>query len=1063
MEHHEIVTYRYQITGIDCADCAARLERKIAQIEGISNVSLSFLNSTLLYDCSHDDGKRIEEEVRTIAAKEEPDAVITAKGHRHHRHEHEHSHEEETATYKFEITGIDCADCAAKLEGKIAQIEGISNVSLSFLHNSLSYDCAHEEGKRIEEEVRAVAAKEEPDAVIVSKGHSHHHEHEHEHSHEETAAYKFEITGIDCADCAAKLEGKIAQIEGISNVSLSFLHNSLSYDCAHDEGKRIEEEVRAVAAKEEPDAVIVSKGHSHHRHEHEHSHEETAAYKFEITGIDCADCAAKLERKIAQIEGISNVSLSFLHNSLSYDCAHDEGKRIEEEVRAIAAKEEPDAVIVSKGHSHHHEQEDPVPAVVTERTRKYHAVGIDCADCAAKLEGKVARIDGIENVHISFMNSTLLFECDDADLERIEKEIIEVFAKEEPDARVSRFESSPVRRRERKAITEEKEDNSMLYRLILGAVLFVAGLFLQGTAQMLVSIAAYLVLGWDVLYKALRGIGRGQLFDEHFLMAVATLAAMYLRDFREAAGVMLFYQIGEYFQDMAVDRSRKSIGELMDIRPDTAVVKHYGEWVETDPEDVRVDEVISIRPGERIPLDGIVLKGSSSLDTSSLTGESKPRDVDPGDEVISGSVNETGLLEIRVTKEYGDSTVARILDLIENQESRKSSHENFITKFSRVYTPAVVFSAIAVAVIVALLGYGAEEGIRRACTFLVISCPCALVISIPLSFFAGIGGLSSRGILVKGANLIEPLANVEQVVLDKTGTLTSGRFAVADMRCTDGRKESLLEDAAYAEAFSGHPIALGIREAYGKEPDKGLISDVKEIAGRGTSVTVKGHEILAGNARLMRDRGIVIPGEEPAGTVVHVAKDGVYEGCLILKDRLKEDAAEAVSQLKKAGKKCIIVSGDDCNITEDVAREVGADLAFGECLPEDKVKKVIELKQKGITAFVGDGVNDAPVLTAADTGFAMGALGSDAAIEAADVVIMDDAPSRIALAITSAQRILKVANQNIRGAIGVKVLTLILGAFGLANMWMAIFADTGVAMLCVMNSMRLLRIARNAE
>ena len=1091
--HSEYATYRFGITGIDCADCAAKLEGKIAQIEGISNVALNFMTSTLTYDCDHDEGKRIEAEMREIVAKEEPDAVVASRGHKHHHHEQDHE-EEETATYKFEVVGIDCANCAAKLESKIAQIEGISNVALNFMTSTLTYDCDHDEGKRIEAEMRQIVAKEEPEAVVTSKGHSHHHHHEHEHheehescachtehhhEEEETATYKFEVVGIDCANCAAKLESKIAQIEGISNVVLNFMTSTLTYDCDHDEGKRIEEEMRQIVAKEEPDAVVTSKGHSHHHHEHEHheehescachtehhhEEEETATYKFEVVGIDCANCAAKLESKIAQIEGISNVALNFMTSTLTYDCDHDEGKRIEAEMRELVAKEEPDAVVTSKGHSHHHHEHEhhheeiEVHEVITERTRRYSAVGIDCADCAAKLEGKIAKISGISNVHISFMNSTLTYDCDEADAVRIENEVKEIFAKEEPDAVVSPLTEEI--RKEIKEDSEQGEDRSELYRLICGAVLFVAGLFLNGAAQTAAELAAYLVLGWDVLYKAVKGIGRGQVFDEHFLMAVATLAAIYLKDYREAAGVMLFYQIGEYFQDLAVDRSRRSIGELMDIRPESADVYRHGQWLTVDPDEVRIGERIRVKPGERVPLDGIILSGASSLDTSSLTGESKPRDVDEGDEVISGSVNQTGVLEMKVSKEYGDSTVARILDLVENQESRKSSQENFITKFSRVYTPAVVFSAIAVAIIVSLLGYGIEEGVRRACTFLVISCPCALVISIPLSFFAGIGGLSSRGILVKGANLIEPLAKVDQIVMDKTGTLTSGKFAVEEILADEAKKAQIVEDGAYAESLSNHPIAIGIREAYGKQIDHARVSEVKEIAGRGMSVKYDGHTILAGNYKLMQDHQIECRQETAAGTLVYVARDGAYEGCLVLRDQLKPDAKEAVRSLQAAGKKCIIVSGDNQETTDMIAKQLGADMAFGECMPADKVERLKELKKNGTTAFIGDGVNDAPVLTAADTGFAMGALGSDAAIEAADVVIMDDQPSKISLAITSAQRILRVANQNIYGAIIVKVGTLILGAFGIANMWMAIFADTGVAMLCVMNSMRLLHIAR---
>ena len=1009
--------------------------------------------------------------------------------------------EHEKALYKFEITGIDCANCAAKLESKIAEIEGISNVSLSFMNHSLQYECDHDEGKRIEEEVRALAKKEEPDAVITSKGHKHlhgHHHEEHEHHHhechdhececgheEEKALYKFEITGIDCANCAAKLESKIAEIEGISNVSLSFMNHSLQYECDHDEGKRIEEEVRALAKKEEPDAVITSKGHKHlhghHHEEHEHHHhechdhececgheEEKALYKFEITGIDCANCAAKLESKIAEIEGISNVSLSFMNNSLQYECNHDEGKRIEEAVRALAKKEEPDAVIESKGHQHlhehhheDHEDHEHHEHKETAETRKFTITGIDCADCAAHLEHKLQTVKGVRNLSISYINSLLVYDCDDADVNTVEEEIRRIAAEEEPDAVIeayTRRKAAAVK--EQEDDSEEKEEKLMLYRLIAGGILFIVSIFLSGTAQALCAIAAWLVLGYDILIKAVKGIGRGQIFDEHFLMAVATIAAIYLKDYREAAGVMLFYQIGEYFQDMAVKRSRRSIGELMDIRPDYAWVKEGNDFVQTDPEDVVTGEIIRVKPGERIPLDGVIVSGSSCLNTSSLTGESKRTDVDPGDEAISGAVNETGVLEIIVTKEYGDSTVARILELVENSDTNKASQEKFITKFSRWYTPLVVFSAVITAVIVALVSGDINEGIRRACTFLVISCPCALVISIPLSFFAGIGGLSGKGILVKGANVIETLANVKQVVLDKTGTLTTGEFYVDQVIGTDD-KERTLRNAAYAEHFSNHPIARSVEKAYGKEIDDTEISDVKEIPGRGLSVRVSGNQILAGNYKLMNENGISCNEESVSGTLVYVAENGVYSGCLVLRDHIKDNAKDALKELRDASCRCYIVSGDRQDITEETGRQLGTDGVYAQCLPADKVEHIKKLRESGTTAFVGDGVNDAPVLAAADAGFAMGVLGSDAAIEAADVVIMDDSLKKIPLALRSASRILRIANQNIYGAIGIKLLILILGAFGIANMWMAIFADTGVAMICVMNSMRLLRVKEN--
>ena len=915
------------------------------------------------------------------------------------------------ATYKFEITGIDCANCAASLETKIAALDGISNVSLNFLKNSLVYDCDHDLGKVMEENVRNLIKKEEPDAVLTSKGHAHHHDHKHEHEHEHE-----------------------------------------HHDNHHEE------------CSENHEHCECGKTHEHEDHDHAHHHdEETATYKFELTGLDCANCAASLEKKIAALDGISNVALNFLKNSLVYDCDHDHGSEMEEAVRNLIKKEEPDAVLTARGHSHHHSHEhahhetdhtgheEYEEAVHGNPAYKLIIEDIDCADCASSLERKIKELPGISNVRLSFLNSTLVFDCEDP--KQMEEEIRKLVAKEEPDAVVRSVETG------RKAVEEDVDnhDRIMLIRLIVGALLFLAGLFTSGNVQTVIEIAAYLVLGYDVLIKAVKGIGRGQVFDEHFLMSVATLAAMYLKDFREAAGVMLFYQIGEYFQERAVASSRKSIGELMDIRPDYAMVRTGDDWKKTNPELVQVGDVIRVIPGERIPLDGVILSGASSLDTSSLTGESRPRDVEAGDEVISGSVNNTGVLEIQVTKEYGDSTVSRILDLVENQDSRKAEAENFITKFSRYYTPAVVFSAIAVAVIVSLVTKDINTGIYRACTFLVISCPCALVISVPLSFFAGIGGLSRHGILVKGANLIEPLSKTKTVVMDKTGTLTQGVFKVSDVIPADNREETL-KDAAYAEASSTHPIAVGIRNAYGHEIDPDELREVKEIAGRGTCVTRGSDVILAGNYKLMKENGIACEEADQEGTLVYVAKNGCFEGCILLEDQLKEDAYATAEALQKMNIKSAIVSGDTRQIAEKAAAELKVDEVHGECMPEDKVNLINEYKKDGVTVFVGDGVNDAPVLAAADIGMAMGALGSDAAIEAADVVIMDDKPCGITLAITAARRILRVVNMNIWGAIGVKILTLIFGALGIANMWWAIFADTGVAMLCVLNSMRLLKI-----
>lgn len=762
-------------------------------------------------------------------------------------------------------------------------------------------------------------------------------------------------------------------------------------------------------------------------------------YRCRVEDIDCAACAAKIEHSISELKGISDVSLSYMNSSLVYKCAPEDAGRIEKEIIDTVQAEEPDARVI-----------------LTEKKKQVDLLieDIDCADCAAKVEKKISEIEGIEDVSLDFMNSHLRYTCDPADAAAMEQKVREVTAREEPDAKISAWT-------EKKKVNAEKEEaeeeENTLPRIIIGGVLFAIAMAVSGRGGIILAACAYVILGYDVILKAFKGIGHGQLFDEHFLMTVATFAAVYLGDMKEACGVMLFYQIGEYFQDMAVDRSRRSIGALMDIRPDSARVNRNGNWVDVSPEDVAVDEIIEIHPGERVPLDGVVTKGSSSLDTASLTGEARPRDVMAGDEVMSGAINQTGVLEVRTTKLYGDSTASRILALVEDSDSHKAKAENFITRFSRYYTPIVVFAAIGVALIVGLASGNWNEGVYRACTFLVISCPCALVISIPLSFFSGIGGLSSRGVLVKGADLVETLSDVKQIVMDKTGTLTTGHFVVSEV---DGDREQVLEDAAYAECNSHHPLALGIKEAYGKEIDETKISGVSEIAGKGVEVSVGSRVILAGNQRLMEDHGIHVE-KDPSGTAVYVAMNGKYEGRIVLRDAFKPNAREAIQAMHQAGKKTVLLSGDNQAITMEAAEKLGTDEAYGECLPQDKVERVKELKRNGVTAFVGDGVNDAPVLNTADIGIAMGALGSDAAIEAADVVIMDDDPAKITLAVSAAGRILKVARQNIWFAIIIKVLTLVLGALGIANMWMAIFADTGVAMLCVLNSLRLLRIARH--
>ncbi len=650
-----------------------------------------------------------------------------------------------------------------------------------------------------------------------------------------------------------------------------------------------------------------------------------------------------------------------------------------------------------------------------------------------------------------------------------------------------------------------KKLKKRIKRVVIGAAVYLVAVLFQQIFPLLpwfchlaVFLIAYVIIGGDVVRNALRNIGKGQVFDENFLMMIATVGAFFVGDYPEAVAVMLFYQVGECFQSYAVGKSRKSITALMDIRPDYANVLRDGEWVEVDPDEVLVGESIMVRPGERIPLDGVIKKGSSSLDTMALTGESAPRDVTEGDEVISGCVNKNGVLEIIVSKPYGESTVARILDLVENASSKKAKAENFITKFAKYYTPVVVICAALLAVIPPfILGGGWSDWIYRALSFLVISCPCALVISIPLSFFGGLGGASKEGILIKGSNYLEALADTEVVVMDKTGTLTKGNFAVSKAVLSADARENgilpvkpedindsmngsdlsaignnaaknsemeavLLQLAAYAESYSNHPISKSLLAAYGKDVDMTLIRDAQEIPGHGMSIKIGNREILAGNEKLLVSKGIAYEEADESGTLIYIGEDNRYLGYILIEDEIKQDAAKAVKDLKASGvKNIVMLTGDHQKVAEKVAKSLGLTNYYAELLPGDKVSKVEELfaqkSEKGKLAFVGDGINDAPVLARADIGIAMGGLGSDAAIEAADVVIMTDEPSKLARAMKISRKTLTIVKQNIVFAIGIKVLVLLLAAAGMASMWAAVFADVGVAVIAILNAMRALK------
>ena len=629
--------------------------------------------------------------------------------------------------------------------------------------------------------------------------------------------------------------------------------------------------------------------------------------------------------------------------------------------------------------------------------------------------------------------------------------------------------TAPVKKDEKAAVYND-EDKKRTIRLAVGAVVYAIGMALTvfaklpTLAELAFLIVAYVILGWDVVWQAVKNITRGQVFDEHFLMSVSTIGAFAIGEYPEAVAVMLFYQVGEFFQSLAVKRSRKSISDLMDIRPDSATVKRNGVLQVVSPESVAVGEIIVVKPGEKIPLDGIVVDGESMLDTKALTGESVPRSIRKGDEALSGCINQSGLLTLKVTKSFGESTVSKITDLVENASARKAPTENFITTFARYYTPVVVGMAAVLAIIPPLvLGGGWSEWLRRGFVFLIVSCPCALVISIPLTFFGGIGAASKRGVLVKGSNYLEALNKVSVVVFDKTGTLTKGVFEVANIIPAAGyQKEQVLEYAAQAESYSNHPIAKSILATYGKPIDQKQFSDFEEISGHGISVMVQGKKILAGNSKLMESEKIAYAACDAAGTKFYVAADGSYVGCILIADEVKPDSNRAIAELKKIGvEKTVMLTGDDERIGKSVADELGLDAYYAQLLPDQKVEKLEMLdkqkRQGSKLAFVGDGINDAPVLARADVGIAMGGLGSDAAIEAADVVLMTDEPSKLVEAIDVAKATKRIVMQNIVIALGIKSVFLVLGALGMAGMWEAVFGDVGVTIIAVLNAMRILK------
>ncbi|MCL5073019.1 MAG: cadmium-translocating P-type ATPase [Actinobacteria bacterium] len=772
-----------------------------------------------------------------------------------------------------------------------------------------------------------------------------------------------------------------------------------------------------------------------------------------LEGLDCANCAAKIEQKVNNLDSVSTATVNFMTKTLTIETELTaQADEIIRDATNIIKKLEPDVTVKEK--------------VITQGEKKTLILnGLDCSNCAAKIEKEVGNIAGVKSAAVDFVSKKLILEFNSR---HDEKRIVEEASKI-----AKRIESGIKVTEEDKSSKEEEEDGinkKEIARLGIGALLFGVGVVFSFPfwVELSIFLLSYILVGGEVVLKAAKNIARGQVFDENFLMGVATIGAFAIQEFPEGVAVMLFYQVGELFQDIAVNRSRRSIKALMDIRPDYANLKIGDEEKTVSPEEVKIGDIIIVKPGERVPLDGKVLEGKSMMDTSALTGESVPREVEAGNDVLSGFINKNGLLTVEVTKEFGESTVAKILDLVQNASSKKAPTENFITKFARYYTPVVVFAALALAVIPPLVIPGAafSDWIYRALVFLVISCPCALVISIPLGFFGGIGGASKNGILIKGSNYLEALNAVDTVVFDKTGTLTKGVFKVTKVMDYDTTPSmTLLEAAAYAESYSNHPIAQSILKEYAKEVNKNEIENYDEISGHGIKVTVRDHVILAGNAKLMKKEDIAYDEVDAAGTVVHVAIDGKYAGLIVISDEIKDDAPKAIKALKDIGiKKLVMLTGDSKSVGIKVGQALGLDEVHAELLPHQKVEKLEELDKKkapkGKLVFVGDGINDAPVLARADIGVAMGGLGSDAAIEAADVVLMTDEPTKLVSAIKIAKRTRLIVWQNIIFALAVKGVVLLLGAGGIATMWEAVFADVGVAVIAILNAMRVMKVKK---
>ena len=933
----------------------------------------------------------------------------------------------------FILKGLDCPNCSAKIEKEVGALPGVESSVVNLMQQTLTVQSEKSADATLAEQVETIVHSHEPDVEVSEKT-------------EPAVTKVYLLKGLDCPNCSAKIEKEVGELGGVASSTVNLMNQTLTVQAGTSVATSLLDTVTTIVHSHEPDVEVSEKT------------EPAVTKVYLLKGLDCPNCSAKIEKEVGELDGVTSSTVNLMNQTMTVQAGTSVATSLLDTVTTIVHSHEPDVEVSEKTE----------PAV----TKVYLLKGLDCPNCSAKIEKEVGELDGVTSSTVNLMNQTLTVQAGTSVAASLLDTVTTIVHSHEPDVEVSEKQleaTAPVKKDEKAAVYND-EDKKRTIRLAVGAVVYAIGMALTvfaklpTLAELAFLIVAYVILGWDVVWQAVKNITRGQVFDEHFLMSVSTIGAFAIGEYPEAVAVMLFYQVGEFFQSLAVKRSRKSISDLMDICPDSATVKRNGVLQVVSPESVAVGEIIVVKPGEKIPLDGIVVDGESMLDTKALTGESVPRSIRKGDEALSGCINQSGLLTLKVTKSFGESTVSKITDLVENASARKAPTENFITTFARYYTPVVVGMAAVLAIIPPLvLGGGWSEWLRRGFVFLIVSCPCALVISIPLTFFGGIGAASKRGVLVKGSNYLEALNKVSVVVFDKTGTLTKGVFEVANIIPAAGyQKEQVLEYAAQAESYSNHPIAKSILATYGKPIDQKQFSDFEEISGHGISVMVQGKKVLAGNSKLMESEKIAYAACDAAGTKFYVAADGSYVGCILIADEVKPDSKCAIAELKKIGvEKTVMLTGDDERIGKSVADELGLDAYYAQLLPDQKVEKLEMLdkqkRQGSKLAFVGDGINDAPVLARADVGIAMGGLGSDAAIEAADVVLMTDEPSKLVEAIDVAKATKRIVMQNIVIALGIKSVFLVLGALGMAGMWEAVFGDVGVTIIAVLNAMRILK------